>query len=158
MAMSEFLRNLVNLIKSAIFKVKSIDELRRLIKYGIGVLMIMIWYFRLKPRPHDNIVMLPDWHPIFGHSLEIHHNFDRGNQWIYEQFKNAGWPKCAAMSAFIPFYGIALMDPEIVKFVFDTKFEKFRKGERIQTELEEMLGDGIFTSDPPDWKFHRKSM
>eukprot|EP01084_Bolivina_argentea_P124350 220355_1 len=78
------------------------------------------------------------------------------NEHLYGLFKKAGFPDCASMTVFLPAYAVLIMDPEILKFVFYTKFESFKKGERIQTELGEMLGDGIFTSDPPKWKFHRK--
>eukprot|EP01084_Bolivina_argentea_P124349 220354_1 len=78
------------------------------------------------------------------------------NEHVYGMFKQLGFPDCATFSSFTPRYAVCLMDPEILKFVFYTKFESFKKGERIQTELGEMLGDGIFTSDPPKWKFHRK--
>ena len=65
--------------------------------------------------------------------------------------KRAGFPKCTAMSSFRPLYGITILDPDIARFIFETKFESFKKGERIAMELEEMLGEGIFTSDPPEW-------
>ena len=70
--------------------------------------------------------------------------------------KRAGFPKCGAFSAFWPFYTVVILDPEIARFVFETKFESFKKGERIQDEMEELLGDGIFVSDLPNWKSHRK--
>ena len=70
--------------------------------------------------------------------------------------KRIGFPKVSAMSSFRPLYGVFIVDPEIARFVFETKFESFQKGDRISQELQEMLGDGIFTSDPPRWKFHRK--
>ena len=119
--------------------------------------MIIVWNYRWRARRHDNIVTLPEWSPIFGHFVEITSNYEDIIEHTYSLVKRADFPKVAAFTSFTPFYGILLMDPEITKFVFDTKFESFQKGLRIQKELEEMLGDGIFTSDPPKWKFHRKS-
>ena len=119
--------------------------------------MIVIWYFKYKARHHDNIVTLPDWHPIFGHFIAITGNFEDVIEYTYDNVKRAEFPKCAAFTSFTPYFGILILDPELAKYVFDTKFESFMKTERIAMEVEEMLGDGIFTSDPPKWKFHRKS-
>ena len=155
--MSELLTKLVNLFKTAILKVNNIRDFRRLLKWAVVVTTILIWYLKFKTIPHDNIVMMPDWHPIFGHFIKVTSHFEDVIQYTYELAKKADFPKCVALSGYRRLYGVMILDPEIAKHVFDTKFESFKKGDRIQMELEEMLGDGIFTSDPPKWKFHRKS-
>ena len=73
---------------------------------------------------------------------------------LAEESKNAGWPKVLAASGIQ--HSVMLLDPEVVKFVFHTKFTSFKKGDRISEIMGELLGDGIFLSDPPQWKMHRK--
>lgn len=155
--MSEALFKLVDLFKSALLKVKSIQDLKRLLKWAVGITMFVIWYCKYRVRRHDNIVTLPDWHPLLGHFMVITSNFEDIVPHTYNIAKRAGFPDCSAFTGFTPFYGIIILNPDIAKYVFDTKFESFKKGDRIQMELEELLGDGIFASDPPKWKFHRKS-
>lgn len=60
-------------------------------------------------------------------------------------------PNYASFSRPFGDFGIAIIDPETARFVFETKFESFKKGKRVAQEMEEMLGDGIFASDPPKW-------
>ena len=126
---------------------------------AIGVCMMAIWYFRFRCRAHDNIPMFHGWNIFFGHLLLIHRNYERANEWLYDSLQAQGWPKVSAACGHLLLrtqYGIALQDPEVVRFVFETKFASFKKGERIQAEGEELFGDGIFVADPPRWNFHRK--
>ena len=155
--MSGFLVKLVNLFKAALLRVRNIKDLKRLLKWAVGISMVVFWYFKIKTKPHDNIVTLPDCHPLFGHFVSTIKHFEDMNEYLYGLVKEADFPPCAAITSYRQLYCIVILDPEIAKCVFDTKFESFMKGDRISMELEEMLGDGIFTSDPPQWKFHRKS-
>ena len=80
--MSASFSKLLNLFKSVLLRVKSIDQLRRWIKWILAVTILAIWYKKYKVRPHDNIPMMPDCSPIFGHFLVIHKNFDNATYYV----------------------------------------------------------------------------
>eukprot|EP01084_Bolivina_argentea_P087254 157609_1 len=156
--MSQVIRNLVGIIKLAFKKlatVKTFDDVKRIFKFIVAVTSMAIWYKYYRARPHDSIPMLPEMTPLLGHTLHGRH-WGNMTKHVYGLVKKADFPKAIAGTAYIPYYIVLLLDPELVKFVFDKQFNKFEKGEKISTEMHELLGDGIFTSDPPDWKFHRK--
>eukprot|EP01084_Bolivina_argentea_P014353 26801_1 len=99
---------------------------------------------------------MPNFHPLTGHLLVPFKNWSRLTQHTYDLVKSIDFPPLAAMTTYRPLYGIFIMDPKLIKFIYNDEFEKFHKGDRMRMELSEMLGDGIFTSDPPRWRFHRK--
>ena len=76
-----FLR-LLNLFKGALLTVTSIDGLRRWYKWVIAVVLLVIWYKKYKLRPHDNIPMYPQCHPLLGHFRLIHKNWDGAMYWL----------------------------------------------------------------------------
>ena len=80
--MSSWFGKLLNLFKSVLLRVKSIGELRRWIKWVLAVTILAIWYKKYRVRPHDNITMLPDCSPIFGHFRVIHKNFDNAIPYV----------------------------------------------------------------------------
>ena len=43
-----------------------------------------------------------------------------------------------------------------MKHVLKDNFNNYEKGQLVQHVLGEFLGDGIFTTDGPRWKTHRK--
>merc|ERR1719242_794320 len=101
---------------------------------------------------------MPDFNYFLGHFPLVIEHWRNINEFSVELAASAGWPSIGAVSSFTSLnrHIVLIYDPKIVKFVFDTKFNCFVKGHHVQRELEEILGDGIFTSDPPRWKFHRK--
>eukprot|EP01084_Bolivina_argentea_P246296 412223_1 len=154
------LKTLLDLIKSALSTIRNTKHLKKLLAFAT---IAIIWYkyFRLRCRKHDNIPSLPDCLPLTGHAWMIFKHFNRMEYVKYDLVKRADFPKCCSFAFKLPFFfdeihSIALLDPELIKFVFHTKFESFRKGERLRTAFGELLGDGIFLSDPPEWTFHRK--
>jgi len=154
--MASVLQRILKLISDAILKARSPADIRRLLKWAIAFVAFVFWYRKLRCRRHDNIVMVPDWSPITGHLWLPYQHWDEAIPRLYELLKRGGFPKVAAVSANFPFYIIMILDPEVARVVFESQFDSFKKGQRIQDETEELLGDGIFASDPPQWKFHRK--
>eukprot|EP01084_Bolivina_argentea_P246295 412222_1 len=156
--MSTLLQKLFQLLQRVINKVKTPCDIPRLMKFiAFASVIIIFWYRKIRHRKHDNIIMLPEWTSRTGHAPFFIKYFDNDfNENIYYLIKRASFPSICAMNAF-NLFGILILDPDLVKFIWQTEFEKFKKGKRVQTDLEELLGDGIFTSDAPEWKFHRKS-
>ncbi|KAF5354945.1 hypothetical protein D9756_005644 [Leucocoprinus leucothites] len=46
-------------------------------------------------------------------------------------------------------------EPDHVKAILATNFEEFDKGPGLRSQLESLLGSGVFNSDGEMWKFHR---
>ena len=118
----------------------------------------MIWFIKIRPLKHKYIKMSPSYSNIFGNFIWIIKNFNDINNKIYNEFKILNFPKLIAIAWWRRGgYGILLNDPKLIKYIFNDNFNYFIKGYKIEEELYEMLGNGIFTSDPPKWKFHRKA-
>eukprot|EP01084_Bolivina_argentea_P093383 167953_1 len=131
-------------------------NLGRLIKLIGFAVFIAAFYKFVAAKPHDNIYTIPHFTRILGHLPLLPKQFSRLNEFSFEMQRDSGWPEISAATSIGQRYLVLIMDPKLVKYIFDTKFESFEKGERVATETYEILGDGIFTSDPPRWKFHRK--
>jgi len=51
---------------------------------------------------------------------------------------------------------LVLTTEESVKHVLKDNFNNYVKGQEFQAWLHEFLGNGVFASDGPIWKHHRK--
>ena len=56
----------------------------------------------------------------------------------------------------LPRWNVQIYDPELVKKLFYDEFETIKKTDRVMGPFYELWGEGIFSSDPPKWKWHRK--
>ena len=146
--LAELFSNILQLIKANVRKIPRIMKL-----VGLAIL-----WFICKAKKHDNIAAMPEYNYFLGHFHLVINHWRYINEYSVENAAKAGWPQLGSYSSFTSLYRhiITIYDPKIAKYVFDTKFNCFVKGYRLQRELNEILGDGIFTSDPPKWKFHRK--
>jgi fatty acid omega-hydroxylase len=118
--------------------------------------IFIVWYKKFRHRRHDNIMTLPGWTPLRAHiPFLVKYLYNGINEQVYELLKQSDFPPISSLNGFDR-HGLLIMDPEILKFVWYTKFESFQKTNKVRDETEEMLGDGIFASDPPKWQFHRK--
>jgi cytochrome P450 len=52
--------------------------------------------------------------------------------------------------------GMVLCEPESVKHVLKDNFQNYVKGDAFYETLNDFLGNGIFATDGPVWKLHRK--
>eukprot|EP00298_Acanthocystis_sp_HF-20_P015215 c21062_g1_i3.p1 GENE.c21062_g1_i3~~c21062_g1_i3.p1 ORF type:complete len:507 (-),score=167.95 c21062_g1_i3:18-1502(-) len=51
---------------------------------------------------------------------------------------------------------IVLVRPEDVKYILDTNFENYVKGQSVVDGVQELVGKGIFAADGAIWNIHRK--
>eukprot|EP01084_Bolivina_argentea_P193713 332320_1 len=153
--MSELLQKIWILVQNIIKKVKNTSKLTKLLSFLS--LIILFWYKKIRHRKHDNIPTLPGWTRHRGHIPFFKKYFENDiNEHLYELIKSASFPPISSMNVW-SYHGVLVIDPDLVKFIWRTEFEKFQKGPRLRQEFQELLGDGIFMSDPPRWQFHRKS-
>ncbi|KAF9088936.1 hypothetical protein BGX27_002594 [Mortierella sp. AM989] len=52
---------------------------------------------------------------------------------------------------------IAINNPELLQHVLKTNFYNYIKGEDYLNDVKDLLGNGIFTKDGDEWRFHRKT-
>lgn len=106
-------------------------------------------------RKHDNIPMGPHYNPWFGHTRYFTTNFDRVNDGVFDVLSECKSRLCCMWSAGRQI--VYILDPKLANWVFDEQFEAFEKGRSSAERYYELLGDGIFASDPGHgWKFQRK--
>ncbi|KAF8960281.1 cytochrome P450 [Flammula alnicola] len=55
----------------------------------------------------------------------------------------------------LTFTGVVTAEPEHVKAILATQFDSFEKGPIFHTQMNSLLGTGIFNADGDMWKFHR---
>ena len=112
---------------------------------------------KYRARPHDNIPMVtPEhFHPILGHlPFIIRMRKEHPNGFLYEIHRKMGYPSVSSHSHLLQV--IFIIHPAHVKHVFETNFEKAGRTEKLKYRGYELFGDGIFTANGEQWKFHRK--
>eukprot|EP01084_Bolivina_argentea_P075032 136064_1 len=126
----------------------------------IGISTIVVWcIWKIRAKKHPTIFNRPGFLPIIGHlhyDLGLH---DMEGKERYQHWADTflGFNKDLICTSRIGgFITVFLMNPKLIKFVFETNFEDFAKSDNIRNRLVELLGDGIFASDPPRWRQHRK--
>ena len=143
-----------------------------LITVGTGATyLISHWLFTKRAIRHPKIPSYHcEWRPWFGTTL-YWLNCINNRQYhratadillgakIYCEKHNYDSPKGVYKATWYSRGGlwntVQLLDPDLIKYVFETKFESFIKGDSIQQRLSDLLGNGIFVSDPPQWRSHR---
>lgn len=80
-------------------------------------------------------------------------------EWIYEEIKAMNWPKVSALCLPGGQRMVFIEDPKLIKYLYEDQFEvSIQKTAVLQEIYFELLGKGIFVSNGPQWKFHRKVM
>eukprot|EP01084_Bolivina_argentea_P079084 143507_1 len=136
-------------------------------KIKIAFIISIMWFiWKHRAKKHKTIPMRNDFLPIIGHLLgalgikrwyrqTIKNDQRHGMDLQVEQI-NSSKHRVACFAPFGRFPSITLYDPKLIKFVFQDNFENFVKSNMLRERTEEIFGDGIFASDPPQWKMHRK--
>ena len=120
---------------------------------------VMIYKYRA--RDHDNIPMLAKdkYGMIQGHlqyiidSRKLRLGF---HGLLYDDIKKAGFPSICCISRPPNSHLLFVTNPIHIRYIFDTNFQVTQKSEKLRERFEELLGDGIFTTNGAKWKFHRK--
>ena len=96
-----------------------------------------------------------------GSTFEFMHNFTRIHEWFLDGTRDYGkWVHAwsGSMLSVGQFSGgmVCLVTPDEVRHVLKDNFDNYEKGELVHDVLREFFGDGIFSTDGPRWKVHRK--
>lgn len=116
--------------------------------------ILILCVFYLRGRKHDNIPLLPNYTSILGHLPFLLKHHDRFHDVMSEQLIQGKYEIGA--SSIFGRQSIFLQNPQLIKYIFETRFEDFEKGNRLRERYQVLLGNGIFLTDPPKWKWHRK--
>lgn len=82
------------------------------------------------------------------------------NEWLQDLAKDIlKWRKSNTFSVNLIFTPTLIFtnDVENVKYVLQTKFDNFIKGNEFKKRMDPFLGDGIFNTDGDKWYHHRKT-
>ncbi|XP_072988116.1 cytochrome P450 704B1 [Typha latifolia] len=95
----------------------------------------------------------PKTWPIFGAAIEQLRNYERMHDWLVEYLS-----KSKTITVSMPFTAYTyIADPANVEHVLKTNFTNYPKGERYQSYMDVLLGDGIFNADGEMWRKQRKT-
>ncbi|ETO34626.1 hypothetical protein RFI_02466 [Reticulomyxa filosa] len=114
-------------------------------------------YYAYGPSKHPQIPNLnAPYSVVTGHLAWLQEGAEK--KCLQERINDAvvaskSYQKCLNMSLPLDYCKIITTDPEIIKYVFETDFESFEKGDTVREQWIEVLGEGIFMSDPPKKKF-----
>ena len=133
-----------------------------ILELAVGlVLLAVLAIFLFKAPSHAPGLPTPPPSFFLGHYYHIDKNFDILQDWLLAQTKLFKWktwgltaPRLGSFSRWGG--GIVISSPENVEHVLKTAFKKYEKTDMLTATLNELLGNGIFTSDNELWKFHRK--
>uniref|UniRef100_A0A7S2VVL8 Cytochrome P450 n=1 Tax=Triparma pacifica TaxID=91992 RepID=A0A7S2VVL8_9STRA len=120
-------------------------------------LVLLIWR-RMKPYRRPKDVPGPPTKPFVGCLTLIDSNWSHLPDFLLKYNELFGKTWCAP----VPDIGLlggaffSVVDEASVKHVLKDKFDNYEKGPNFRDALGEFLGEGIFTSDGPLWKVHRK--
>lgn len=121
---------------------------------AFAVVIGIYFLFAADDTPLPGPVRTRFWGSLFEYAA----NFDRIPDFIIEQTKKAGgrtWiitaPKVGPFSQ-----GLFVSTPENLQHVLKDEFDKYVKGNVVHEVLGDFLGEGIFVTDGPTWKHHRK--
>ena len=153
--------------------VKSFQTYQHKYKTIIGVVVIptviyQIWKRRARYHPNIPMSVESKYTPYFGDLFRFIRALgeDDGVRKFYENVTLPGmkqnnnnyimalsFPQIPGLPR--PPHTVQLYHPKLVEIIF-TNLDAFQKTEAVHDPLEELFGDGIFGSDPPKWKWHRK--
>ena len=129
----------------------------------VGVAISIIVVEKVRGKKHETIEMFLRFHWFWGNLQHFVKYEDRMHDEIYNSIikESKRKEKTKIICASFPEIAnsglnIYLCEPKLVKYVFETKFEDFGKSNVVHDTVYEIFGDGIFSVDPPKWKFHRK--
>ena len=125
--------------------------------------LLLAWLWRPTPPLDASNRVVPGpcrGLPCIGATLEVIGAWETILDWMLLHQRRAGWGTTWGFTT-LRLGGFAggvavLATPQAVEHVLKTNFEKYEKGAAFRAVLGDFLGAGIFASDGPAWRFHRK--
>ena len=113
---------------------------------------------KYRARKHDNIPTLAEdeCEMIKGHLSLFLKNRRRFHEKLLEEIKKLDFPSISSLARPPNQHLIFITNPIHVRYIFETNFEVANKSDRMREHFKELLGDGIFTTNGEQWRFHRK--
>eukprot|EP00043_Microstomoeca_roanoka_P025193 m.7910 g.7910 ORF g.7910 m.7910 type:complete len:494 (-) comp5332_c0_seq1:233-1714(-) len=122
----------------------------------VAVSLLLLLHFRQKRQRSPNVLSVPGELPIIGHSILLSRNQDRLLEWLLGGTLLAkGKPWYFKVIGQSPF--VCISSPDSVKHVLQDNFDNYVKGDFFRDKFFELLGDGIFDVDGPEWSYQRKT-
>lgn len=117
---------------------------------ALTLLLVKMW-----PDSWKDVPMPLAWHPFLGNSLEMFANREDIFEVLWKVTAKVGQ---VSWGVSLPGQRmLMLVSPQNVAHMLKKNFENYVKGTGTQESFEELLGDGIFTSDGNQWRSHRKA-
>eukprot|EP00457_Paulinella_chromatophora_P004203 gb/GEZN01004213.1/.p1 GENE.gb/GEZN01004213.1/~~gb/GEZN01004213.1/.p1 ORF type:complete len:531 (+),score=37.79 gb/GEZN01004213.1/:65-1657(+) len=122
------------------------------------ILSIFLWRNRARLNPGiDNGT--GSWNPLVGHLFEVIHPdvMDNWHEWllvIHEKHQGKPFQICPWPSFHNFIYSI---NPATAEYVLKTNFQNYRLPKYRVDLFSELFGEGIFASNGPQWRLHRKA-
>eukprot|EP00746_Dinoflagellata_sp_MGD_P023991 gnl/MRDRNA2_/MRDRNA2_156307_c0_seq1.p1 gnl/MRDRNA2_/MRDRNA2_156307_c0~~gnl/MRDRNA2_/MRDRNA2_156307_c0_seq1.p1 ORF type:complete len:588 (+),score=71.03 gnl/MRDRNA2_/MRDRNA2_156307_c0_seq1:68-1831(+) len=104
---------------------------------------------------------LPEHLPLVGHALALNRHEKDVWDWFHRTHKTLGrtfrfWVgPCWFGSPMICMHSTT--DPANVEYILKTNFNNYGKGQKVEENFQEFLGEGIFAVDGSRWKTQRKT-
>eukprot|EP00945_MAST-04E_sp_MAST-4E-sp1_P002281 g2281.t1 len=131
-----------------------------LVPGGVVFLLFCMYFFLAAPKLPGKTPQ-PPTEFFMGNFTELDKNWDILQDWLLEKTKLFKWktwgvsaPRLGSFSGYGA--GVVISSPENVQHLLKDKFKRYEKTDVLTATLNELLGNGIFTSDNELWKFHRK--
>jgi len=119
--------------------------------------LLLLWRLKAKRIKDTEHVkeFTNQFHWLFGHSFIIASQLYRILDFATERFEALGvdtawWTLGSTIR-------LSTRDPKVVKHFMKDNFSNYVKGSFFTDTFEELLGNGIFTSDGKQWQLHRKT-
>ena len=124
---------------------------------ALSTVVVSRWLYNNRAKKHATVPSYPNWTPYLGHMpWLLKMGRDKILDGMTDSLISMGETKAISFSRAFFWTSVQLTDPYLIDYCFNQQFEKFEKGEMINEMMYELLGNGIFASDPPQWKIHRK--
>ena len=128
---------------------------------ALSSLLIYLWRPSPPLQKNGSVVPGPGRSlPFIGCTLEFDANFDDILGYCTKQCQKYGWGTTWGFSMLrigaLRNGCVYLATPAAVQHVLKDNFENYEKGEQFRSALGDFLGNGIFASDGPVWRHHRK--
>lgn len=136
------------------FDVEMMDPVT--VALGTVAASLAVLYFRQQRQKCPNVLPVPGEIPILGHSIMLAQNQDRLLEWLLGgTLLSNTKPWYFKILGESPF--VCVSTPDCVKHVLQDNFDNYVKGTFFRGRFYELLGDGIFDVDGPEWSYQRKT-
>eukprot|EP01147_Barroeca_monosierra_P005865 gene5865-9063_t len=119
---------------------------------AIAIALFFYLHFRQQKQKCPNVFPVPGELPILGHSIILANNQNRLLEWLLGgTLLSKGRPWYFKVIGESPF--VCISTPEAVQHVLQDNFDNYVKGTFFRSKFFELLGDGIFDVDGPEWSY-----